>query len=67
MKWLTTQDPEMKLEYSKKELQKSNTECGMFCLYIISRLIEGDEFVEITRRNPADSDMLDYRDWLFST
>ena len=67
MKWLTTQDPEMKLEYSKKVLQKSNTECGMFCLYIISRLIEGDGFVEITRRNPADSDMIDYRDWLFST
>lgn len=67
MKWLTTQDPQMKLEYNKRDLQKSNTECGMFCLYVIARLIEGDAFVEITRRQPSDGDMMDDRRWLFST
>lgn len=67
MKWLTTQDPKMKLQYSKRRLQYSNTECGMYCIYVIIRLLEGDSFVEITRRNPKDADMIDYRDWLFST
>ena len=67
MKWLTTQDPKMKLQYNKRRLQYSNTECGMYCIYVIIRLLEGDSFLDITRRKPKDSDMLDYRDWLFST
>lgn len=67
MKWLTTQDPKMKLKYNKRALQKSNTECGMYCIYMIIRMLEGDSFVQITRRKPNDDDMLDYRDWLFST
>lgn len=67
MKWLTTQDPKMKLQYSKRQLQHKNTECGMFCIYVIIRLLEGDEFVEITRRKPKDEDMLDDRNWVFST
>ena len=69
MKWLTTHDPKhpMKLQYSKRRLQYSNTECGMYCIYVIIRLLEGDQFLDITRRKPEDSDMLDYRDFLFST
>jgi len=67
MKWLTTQDPKMKLQYNRRRLQYSNTECGVYCIYMIIRMLEGDSFLEITRRKPKDSDMLDLRDWLFST
>ncbi len=67
MKWLTTQDPKMKLQYSKRKLQNSNTECGMYCIYIIIRLLDGDSIVDITRRKPKDEFMLDMRDWVFST
>ena len=67
MKWLTTQDPKMKLQYNRRRLQYSNTECGIYCIYMIIRMLEGDTFLEITRRKPKDSDMLDLRDWLFST
>jgi hypothetical protein len=67
MKWLVLQDPQMKLQSNGRRLQYSNTECGMYCIYMIIRLLEGDPFVEITRRKPKDADMLDYRDWLYST
>jgi hypothetical protein len=67
MKWLTTQDPKMSLFYGSRRLQFNNTECGIYCMYFIIRMLEGDKFLEITRRKPSDSDMLDLRDWLFST
>jgi hypothetical protein len=67
MKWLTTQDPKMKLVYSSRRLQFSNTECGMYCIFFIIRMLQGDKFLQITRRRPRDEDMLDLRDWLFST
>jgi hypothetical protein len=67
MKWLTTQDPKMKLIYNSRRLQFSNTECGMYCIYFIIRMLQGDKFLQITRRRPRDADMLDMRDWLFST
>lgn len=69
MKWLSSHNPSnpMKLQYNKRRLQFSNTECGMFCIYMISRMLEGDSFLDITRRKPKDSDMLDFRDWIYST
>ena len=57
----------MKLQYNKRRLQFSDTECGMYCIYMIIRMLEGDKFLQITRRKPKDSDMLDFRDWIFST
>jgi hypothetical protein len=67
MRWLTTQDPKMRLEYSSRRLQYSDTECGIYSIYFIVRMLQGDRFVDITRRRPKDADMLDLRDWLFST
>lgn len=67
MRWLTTQDPKMRLEYNSRRLQYSDTECGIYSIYFIVRMLQGDRFVDITRRRPKDADMLDLRDWLFST
>ena len=67
MKWLTTQDPKMKLYYGSRRLQFNNTECGVYCIYFIICMLKGDKFLQITRRKPSDDDMLDLRDWLFST
>jgi len=67
MKWLATQDPEMRLEYNARRLQYKNTECGVYCIYFIIRMLLGDSFKQFTRRNPTDANMLDLRDWLFST
>lgn len=67
MKWLTTQDPAMTLTYNARRLQYKNTECGMYCLYFLIRMILGDELVDFSRRKPRDEDMLQFRHWLFST
>jgi len=67
MKWLTTHDPEIKLYYSSRRLQYKNTECGMYCLYFIIRMLYGDDFTAISRSKPSDADMLAFRSWLFST
>ncbi len=67
MRWLTTQDPKMRLEYNSRRLQYKNTECGIYSIYFIVRMLAGDRFTDITRRKPRDADMMDLRDWLFST
>lgn len=67
MKWLTTQDPSMKLAYNARRFQHLGSECGMYSLYFIIRMMMGDQFRPFCRRQPRDSVMLDYRDWLFST
>lgn len=67
MKWLTTQDPKMKLFYNARRFQHLNSECGMYSLYFIIRMMMGDSFRPFCRLQPRDSVMLDYRDWLFST
>jgi hypothetical protein len=67
MKWLTTQDPKMKLMYNARRFQHQGSECGMYSLYFIIRMLSGDVFRPFCRRQPRDSIMLDLRDWLFST
>lgn len=67
MKWLTTQDPQMKLGYNARRFQHKDSECGMYSLYFIIRMLMGDKFRPFCRRQPPDSIMLDFRDWLFST
>ena len=67
MKWLTTQDPSMKLMYNARRFQHLGSECGMYSMYFIIRMLAGDEFRAFCRKQPRDSVMLDLRDWLFST
>jgi hypothetical protein len=67
MKWLTTQDPKMKLMYNARRFQHLGSECGMYSMYFVIRMLAGDEFRPFCRKQPRDSVMLDLRDWLFST
>lgn len=67
MKWLTTQDKDMKLFYNGRRFQFQNSECGMYSMYFIIRMLMGDDFKKFSRKAPPDSFMLDLRDWLFST
>ena len=67
MKWLTTQDPQMKLMYNARRFQHLGSECGMYSMYFIIRMLSGDMFRPFCRKQPRDSVMLDLRDWMFST
>jgi hypothetical protein len=67
MKWLTTQDPKMQLSYNAHRFQHKDSECGMYSLYFIIRMLMGDQFRPFCRREPPDSTMLHFRNWIFST
>ena len=71
MQWLTIQEPQMKLMMNAKRFQKKDSECGMFCIYFIIRMLEGETFEHFCRRKPSDmiSDkmMLDMRKVIFSS
>lgn len=63
---LTLQDPKMKLQYNARRFQFGDTECGMYCLYFLIRMLEGDNFRQFCRRAPRDGDMIELRKWLFA-
>ena len=67
MQWLTLQDPKMKLAYNARRFQFRDSECGMYSLYFIIRMLMGEEFQHFCHRAPRDGKMLYLRRWLFST
>lgn len=67
MQWLTIQEPALKLAYNGRRFQFKDSECGMYCLYFLIRMIMGDSFRRFVRHSPPDTYMLDLRDYLFST
>lgn len=66
MRSLTLQDRKMKLAYNARRFQFGDSECGMYSLYFLIRMLEGDDFKQFCRRAPSDEDMLELREWLFS-
>jgi hypothetical protein len=66
MRSLTLQDPQMKLQFNAHRFQYGDTECGMYSLYFLIRMLEGDDFKKFCKRAPTDADMLALRKWLFS-
>lgn len=66
MRSLTLQDPQMKLEFNARRFQYGDTECGMYSLYFLIRMLAGDNFKKFCRRAPRDSEMISLRKWIFS-
>lgn len=67
MQWLGIQEPEIKLGWNGRRFQYSDSECGMYSMYFIDRMMAGEPFLKFCRRAPPDRFMLDMRDWMFST
>jgi len=67
MQWLTIQEPKLKLLVNGKRLQRKESECGMFCMYFIVCMLEGEDFKHFCRRAPSDKFMLEMRTWFYST
>ena len=63
---LTLQDPLMKLQYNARKFQYGDTECGMYSLYFIIRMLKGDNFRRFCRNPPSDGEMTKLRDWIYS-
>jgi len=67
MKYLTTMDPKMKLQYSGRRFQYKGSECGMYSIYFIVMMLKGMNFKKFVRLQVPDEIMLDFRDWMFSS
>ena len=67
MQWLTLQEPGLQLGWNGREFQKSDSECGMYTMYFLDRMMNGEPYLKFCRRAPPDRFMLDLRDWMFST
>ena len=67
MRSLTLQDPLMKLEYNSRRFQFGDSECGMYSIYFIISMLEGDNFRKFCRRAPRDGVMLELRHVFFNS
>jgi Ulp1 family protease len=65
MRYLTLQEPKLRLESNGRRFQFSNTECGMYSLYFIIRMIEGDSFKDFCKHPISDNWMIKFRKILF--
>jgi len=66
MRSLTLQDPRMKLRYNSKRFQFGGSECGMYSMYFLICMMEGENFRNFCRRAPRDNVMLELRKVLFA-
>ena len=66
MKSLTLQMP-LTLNYNARRFQYSNTECGMYSLYFLIKMIEGVPFKKFVKKAVPDSEMYRLRHILFSS
>jgi hypothetical protein len=67
MKALTLQEPSMRLFSNARRFQFGHSECGMYCLYFIIRMLEGDSFRDFCRNMPTDADIKEMKKWLYSS
>jgi hypothetical protein len=65
MRYLTLQDPHFVLESNGRRFQFSDTECGMYSLYFLIRMIKGANFKKFVRNPIPDKWMLAFRNILF--
>ena len=66
MRSLTLQDPDLTLEVNGRRFQYQGSECGMYSLYFIIRMLDGANFGEFCHQVIPDEEMIRLRRWIFS-
>lgn len=65
MRYLTLQEPSMRLESNGRRFQYGESECGMYSMYFLIRMIAGESFKKFCKKPIADKYMLKFRKVLF--
>jgi hypothetical protein len=65
MRYLTLQEPNLRLESNGRRFQYSNTECGMYSMYFLIRMIAGETFKKFCKNPISDKWMLKFRKVFF--
>ena len=58
-------DEPLDLIYNDIEHQMGNTECGVFCLYFLTQMLENNSLQDYLLLKPSDEDMKQYRNYFF--
>jgi hypothetical protein len=66
MRYLTIQNPKLTLQSNGRRFQFSDTECGMYSMYFLIRMIAGESFKKFCKAPIADKWMLNFRNILFN-
>lgn len=67
MRYLTLQNPKLRLESNGRRFQYSDTECGMYSMYFLIRMIAGETFRKFCKNPIADKWMYKFRNILFNS
>jgi hypothetical protein len=59
------QDDSFKIHINENRKQYSDTECGMFCLYFIVKMVQGTTFNKLVNSKFTDKDMIRLRKQMF--
>lgn len=65
MRYLTLQEPKLTLQSNGRRFQYSNSECGMYSMYFLIRMIMGESFKHFCKNPIADKYMKQFRKVLF--
>lgn len=65
MRYLTLQNPKLKLQSNGRRFQYSDSECGMYSMYFLIRMIAGENFKKFCKSPVPDKEMLRLRNVLF--
>ena len=65
MRYLTIQEPNLNLQSNGRRFQYSDSECGMYSMYFLIRMIAGESFRKFCKKRIADKYMLEFRKVLF--
>ena len=60
------QNPHVKLQQNGRRFQYGNSECGVYSMYFLIRMIAGDSFRTFVRRPISDKDIHEFRKQLYS-
>lgn len=67
MQWLSLQEPDIELGWNGRRFQFKESECGVYCMYFLDRMIAGVPFLKFCRQKLSDRGMLSFRKWFYST
>ena len=67
MKSFKMQDPSLNLNYNARRFQFGESECGMYSIYFITTMLDGERFKKFVKKGVPDSEMNKLREWVFSS
>lgn len=66
MRSFKLQDPGLKLNYNSRRFQFGESQCGMYCIFFLTAMLDGTRFKKFVKTSVPDYEMQNFRDFVFS-